>query len=103
MGRRGETLADDDPVWEWEAEYLAYAVANFILTLSPAIIIMGGGIMRRKGLFPKIRASVQASLNGYVKHPRITDHIDEFIVPPMLGGRAGVLGAIALMQIFERQ
>jgi fructokinase len=39
---------------------------------------------------------VQRQLNAYVRSPKILDQIDEFIVPPALGSRAGVLGAIAL-------
>ncbi|MGE5249981.1 MAG: ROK family protein [Bacteroidota bacterium] len=101
MGRRGETLDDDDPVWEWEADYLAHAVANYVLTLSPAIVIMGGGIMDRAALLPRVREKVQGFLNGYVKHTRILQHIEGFIVPPLLGRYAGVLGAIALIQKFE--
>jgi fructokinase len=37
-------------------------------------------------------------LNGYVQAPEILEHIDDYIVPPRLGSRAGVLGAIALAQ-----
>jgi fructokinase len=35
-------------------------------------------------------------LNGYIQLPVILERIDEYIVPPALGDRAGVLGAIAL-------
>ena len=47
---------------------------------------------------PLIRRKTQASLNGYVQSPAILENIDTYIVPPALGGRAGVLGAIALAQ-----
>ena len=96
MGRRGETLAADDPFWGLEAEYLAHGLTNCILTLSPGIIILGGGVMRNMILLQNIRMKVQESLNGYVKHGRIMERIEEYIVPPMLGERSGVLGAIAL-------
>ena len=45
-----------------------------------------------------VRAEVQTLLNGYVRAPAILERIDDYIVPPGLGGRAGVLGAIALAQ-----
>jgi len=38
-------------------------------------------------------------LNNYIRAPAILEHIDEYIVPPALGRRAGVLGAIALAQL----
>ena len=44
--------------------------------------------MRRTDLFGLIRTKVDALLNGYLQAPEI--------VPPELGERAGVLGAIAL-------
>jgi len=43
-----------------------------------------------------IRLKVQQLLNGYVQVPAITENIQAYIVPPKLGQRAGVLGAIAL-------
>jgi len=95
-GQRGEELPPDHPAWALEAEYLAYGVVNLIVTLSPQRIIMGGGVMEQRHLFPMIRERVQALLNGYIALPAITDQIDSYIVPPKLGARAGVLGAIAL-------
>jgi fructokinase len=47
-------------------------------------------------LFPMIRSQVRDLLNGYIQALAIIDQIDTYIVPPGLGGQAGVLGAIAL-------
>jgi fructokinase len=41
---------------------------------------------------------VQELLNNYLPVPAILDHIDDYIVPPGLGVRAGVLGAMALAE-----
>lgn len=91
-----ETLPPDHPAWELEAEYLAYALVNFILTVSPQRLILGGGVMEQPHLFSMIRQQVLALLNGYVQSPQILERIDEYIVPPALANRAGVLGALAL-------
>jgi fructokinase len=95
-GKRAETLPVDHPAWEMEAHYLALGLVNFICTLSPQRIILGGGVMEQTQLFPLIRQKVLELLNGYVQSPAILDHIDEYIVPPGLGNKSGVLGAIAL-------
>jgi fructokinase len=97
-GQRAETLPEDHPAWQLEAVYLAQALVSFICTLSPQRIIMGGGVMGSPQLFPLIRRRVQERLNGYIQAREIIDGIDSYIVPPALGGRAGVLGAIALAQ-----
>ena len=39
---------------------------------------------------------MQRALNGYVQMPQFLDAIDHYIVPPALGDRAGVLGAMAM-------
>ena len=54
--------------------------------------------MSQPQLFPLVRAEVRELLNGYVPAPEILEQIDSYIVPPTLGSRAGVLGAIALAQ-----
>jgi len=99
-GQRAETLPSDHPAWALEAHYLGLACANFVVTLCPQRIILGGGVMQQAHLFPLIRREVQTLLNGYVQVPEILHDIDAYIVPPGLGNRAGVLGAIALaMQV----
>jgi fructokinase len=97
-GQRAETLAPDHPAWALEAHYLALGLVNFIVTLSPQRIILGGGVMEQPQLFPLIRRRVLELLNGYVQSPRLLEGIDMYIVPPALGNRAGVLGALALAQ-----
>ena len=92
------TLPPEHPAWQLEAHYLALGLMNIISTLSPQRIIMGGGVMDQMQLFPLIRAEVHALLNGYIQMPQIMEELDRYIVPPALGNRAGVLGAIALAQ-----
>lgn len=101
FGARGENLGDDDPFWLLEAEYIASALANYILTLSPRIIVLGGGIMQRVFLYPLIRRRVQEILNGYVSAQAILQDIDRYIVPPSLGRYSGVLGAIAMAMLLK--
>src|ERR1017187_9966760 len=95
-GQRGETLPANHPAWDLQARYIALGLATWICTLSPQRIILGGGVMRQAHLFPRIRAQVLALLNGYIQAPEILERIADYIVPPALGGDAGVLGAIAL-------
>jgi fructokinase len=97
-GQRGETLPPDHPAWALEARYLALGLVNYICTLSPQRIIMGGGVMEQAHLFPLICAEVQKLLNGYIQMSAILQNIDAYIVPPALGKRAGVLGAMALAE-----
>lgn len=97
-GAPAEQLPEDSPAWALEARYIAFAVVNMICTLSPERVILGGGVMEQAGLFEMIRANVLAQLNGYIQAPEILEHIAEYIVPPGLGGRAGVLGALALAE-----
>jgi fructokinase len=81
-----------------EAHYLGQAVANLVCTLSPQRIVIGGGVAGHTGLFLMIRAEAQRLLNGYVQMPTILERMDEYVVPPGLGGRAGVLGSIVLAE-----
>jgi fructokinase len=97
-GQPAETLPPDHPAWDLEATYIAYALANYISILSPRRIVLGGGVAQQQQLFPLIHQKVPAVLNGYIHSPYILERITEYIVPPALGARAGVLGAIALAE-----
>ena len=93
-----EQLPDDHPGWVLEARYLALALVDFICTLSPERIVIGGGVMSRTLLYPLVRTHVLALLNNYVRAPQILEAMDDYVVAPWLGGHAGVLGALALAQ-----
>lgn len=95
-GQRAETLPEYHPVWDLEANYIAQALQSIICITSPERIIMGGGVMQQTNLFPMIRLKTLQFLNGYVQNSEILEHIDRYIVPPLLGNYSGVLGAIAM-------
>ncbi len=89
-------LPDSHPVWDLVAAYVGEALAIFVLLLSPQRIVLGGGVMERLHLFPGIRRRLRETLAGYVKHAALEDKVDHYVVPPALGSRPGVLGALAL-------
>jgi fructokinase len=91
-GRRGEELPDDHPAWALEAGYLGDGIANIVFLLAPGRVVVGGSVARRPGLLAAIRRRVDERLGGYVAVPPL----DEYVVGPGLGDRAGVLGALAL-------
>jgi fructokinase len=95
-GIKAENLPEDHPAWELESKYIAFALANYIFTLSPQRIIIGGGIMQQKKLITLIREKVYFALNNYIQVSELTNEMDNFIVLPKLGKNAGILGAIAL-------
>lgn len=95
-GKKAAELADRDEVWEMEAYYIAQAITDYILSYSPQKIILWGGVMHQEKLFGMVRKEVLNLLNGYVAHEMITEHIDQYIVPPALGEDPGIMGAIKL-------
>jgi fructokinase len=99
-----DQLPEDHEAWALEAHYLALGLVSWVCTLSPQRIIIGGGVMQQPHLFSMIRRELSSLLNGYIKTPELTDRLDEYIVPPRLGSRAGVLGALVLGEAaFNRQ
>ena len=57
---------------------------------------MGGGVMAQERLFPGIRDRMLHWLGGYIDRSELLADSDRYVVPPALGARAGVLGAICL-------
>jgi fructokinase len=89
-------LADDHPAWALEADYLALGILSIVSVVSPHRVIVGGGVMERAGLLPAVRQRLRELVAGYLDTPLLGSRVDEYLVSPGLGDRAGVLGAIAL-------
>lgn len=99
-GKKGFELPLDHFAWELEAHYLALALQTFLACVSPQKIILGGGVMDQPQLFPLVREKFLKLNNAYIRHPLLTPGgIDQFIVPPGLGNKAGILGALALAEM----
>ncbi len=92
-------LPPDHEIWTCTVHYLSAALANITCILSPQRIILGGGVMHQRHLFPRIRRGVQRLLAGYLQSPEILEHPETFIVPPGLGDNAGVAGSLALARL----
>src|SRR5262249_47030151 len=60
---------EDPAAWALEAHYLAAGLVGVISVLSPQRIVVGGGVMRRRGLLELVAQDVGALLNGYLEAP----------------------------------
>ena len=94
-GQKAEHLGDRPEVWDLEADYIAQALTGYILTLSPELIILGGGVMQQEQLFPLIRTKVTKLLGGYIR-TRELENMEHYIVPASLHGDQGVMGCLEL-------
>jgi fructokinase len=103
LGTTGAMIPETDPFWDMEVDYIASALMNYIVTLSPKKIILGGGVMQRDFLFPKIHRRVRELLNGYLSSRVLSENIESYIQPPGLGNQSGSLGAIALAMQIDKE
>jgi len=94
-----EKLPADHIAWQIQAQNIAASLVNLIVTTSPRRIILGGGVMEQQHLLPLIRLNVLKLLNQYLHVDELSpEHIDDFIVAPGLGNRAGMLGGLLLAE-----
>ena len=102
-GKKAIELADKEEVWDLEADYIAQALTGYILTLSPEMIILGGGVMHQEQLFPLIREKVLEKLGGYVQAEEL-EHMEKYIVPASLHDDQGIMGCLELAKrAFEEE
>lgn len=94
-GAKAEQLQDKEEVWDLEAYYIAQALANYIMIVSPEMMILGGGVMHQTQLFPLIRGYVKEILNGYIRTKEIED-LEHYIVPASLQDNQGIMGCLEL-------
>ncbi len=91
FGKPGIELSENAEVWDIESYYLAQALMNYLLIVSPEKIILGGGVMHQKGLHKQIHQKLLELLNGYLDNKQILS--EEYIVAPELGDNAGLIGS----------
>lgn len=89
-GRRAEEIESAE-VWGLEANYIAMALNNIIMTVGPEKIVLGGGLTHQAGFVEQIRSRVSTTVNGYMPLPSLGDYI-----VTSSGETNGVLGAIKL-------
>ncbi|MFM9976440.1 MAG: ROK family protein [Sphingomonadaceae bacterium] len=92
-GRLGQSLSEvarDHPGRAHVIDALGQGLASLALTLSPHRIVIGGGVAKAPGFHADAMAAMRDALGGYAEVP------DGYVVPPALGDRAGVVGAMAL-------
>lgn len=94
-GKDARELAGKEEVWDLEAYYIAQALTNYIMVLSPELIILGGGVMHQEQLFPLIRNYVKEMINGYLKTEELRN-LDSYIVPASLHDDQGIMGCLEL-------
>ena len=94
-GKKAVELKDRAEVWELEADYLAQAIVDYIMVISPEMVILGGGVMHQEQLFPLIRRKVTEYVAGYVKTEELND-MEHFIVPASLHDDQGIMGCLEL-------
>ena len=99
-------MKDDDTVWDDVAFYIAELCCTIIYTVSPDKILIGGGVLKRSILFPKIRQCVAKSLNNYLQIPQVklnnennSNDLSNYIVFPANGDQAGIVGSIELARL----
>ncbi len=93
--RLGMSLSEaalDHPGRAIVIDTIGQALSNFVVSFSPERIVIGGGVANTPGFHREVAAAMERWLGGYVEVP------ENFVVPPMLGDRAGISGGIALAQ-----
>lgn len=99
-GKKGVELENNIEVWHLEGYYIAQALMQYILILSPKKVILGGGVMNQKQVFTSIYNYLPKLISGYVSLPKLS----EYIVSPGLGDNAGITGALLLaIQTFQEE
>jgi fructokinase len=97
-GVPAHTLPVDHPAWKVEGETIARGLASLLAVLAPQRFILGGGVMQQGQLFPMIRRELTRLDQGYLLHGWSESSLADYIVPPSLGPRSGIMGAAILAQ-----
>jgi fructokinase len=95
--RYGATLSQLDlghPAHALVADYVGQLAMGLVLFASVKRIVIGGGVAKTPGFHARAQAAMLERLNGYAVGAAA--HQDGFLVPPMLGDDAGLIGALVI-------
>lgn len=96
-GRPGAELGElRERAVQIEASYLAQLVTTLVYVLSPARIVLGGGVLGTPGLLEAVRVQAATLLAGALGEHPASDPTSEFLSLPGLGGRSGAVGALTM-------
>lgn len=84
--------------WSIIGGYLGQLAASIALMVSVERVIFGGGVMANGLLLPHIRGAAANTLQGYLEPLSQPGSLDDYIVAPALGTRAGIAGAFLLAE-----
>ncbi|MEB3328988.1 MAG: ROK family protein [Candidatus Sericytochromatia bacterium] len=101
VARRGvrlDQLGEDDPLWGVLGGYLGQLVATLLLTHAPRCIVVGGGVGSHPRLLAATRTEAVRWLGGYMRPDTLPAELGWRVVPPALGGQAGVAGGFVLAE-----
>lgn len=101
-GKKAADLADKPEVWEMEVFYIAQALVNYTMVFSPERIVLGGGVMHQKQLFPLVREKYRELMADYIRTKELQD-LDSYIVPYSLEDNQGIMGCLQLAVRAMRQ
>lgn len=96
VGQKAYDLTETDEIWTAVASYIAQALVNYTFTLSPEIIILGGGVMGQTQLLSIIQSQFEKYVAGYIDFSALNVNITDYITAPGLENNSGILGALAL-------
>ena len=91
-------IADSNAVWDRVGYYLGALCLNITYLVSPHVIVLGGGIMKRTLLYSKARHWFKELLNGYLDDDKFKtpDGLASYIRESVYGNDAGIIGALEL-------
>lgn len=94
-------IPDDHEIWEKVGYYLGVMCLNVTYVLSPHVIVLGGGIMKRKILYNIVRKCFQEMLKGYldVEKFKTMEGLATYIRESAFGNHAGIIGALELARM----
>ena len=102
-GRSLSELAPDHPAYALEAGYLASLCISLMLSFSPDVILLGGGVMQAEGLLGQVREQVFKRLGGYLPYAGRREDVDGLIKAPQFAGYSALIGGFLLAEAAARR